>query len=100
MKKNKKRIFTMIAAGLALLLTGCGGNNGDMPAEDEYQNTTESAPEATDNITGFGNIADSVSADSSMQQTGAASDSAGADTTGTTSGSTTGTTTSETTTGD
>lgn len=89
MKRNKNKVFTIMAAGLSLFLMACGANNGDLPKEDNYQNTTESAPESTDNLTGYGDITDSTATDSPMQGAGSTS--------GTTSGTTTGTTTSGTT---
>jgi len=93
MDKNKNNLFIVAATGLALFLTACGGNNGELPAEDNYQNTTESAPEATDNITGYGNIADTVSVDSTTQDNNNTSGT----TSGTTAGSTTGASTAGTT---
>jgi len=86
MKKNKNRIFAIMAAGLALFLSSCGANNGDMPKEDNYQNTTESAPESTDNLTGYGDITDSTATDSTTHGAGSGT----ATTTGTTGGGTTG----------
>ncbi|WP_242919569.1 hypothetical protein [Pontibacter liquoris] len=105
MERYCKGILSVATLALTMGLVSCGGNNGDMPSEDNYKNTTESAPESTDNLTGYGDITDSTGTDTAKTGTTAGSTTTsgtGGMTTsgGTTSGGTTsGTTTSATTAG-
>ncbi|WP_347159137.1 hypothetical protein [Pontibacter chitinilyticus] len=89
MKINRKVIMAMTAIGFTFCMAACG-NNGDLPKEDDYTNTTESAPESTDNLTGYGNITDSTGTDTASTNTGASTGTTeGSTTAGTTAGSST-----------